>query len=130
MRPRSSTIRLPPCSDRLDAMNLQTLLGATSTAQFVAEHFHRLPFSSAGAAKSVIPLGSWDTLAEILRGKAVDLLVVRDGQQYAGPDPQSLKEAQSLSTEGYTIVVRHAERHHDGLRDLAASFELDFDAPV
>jgi ribosomal protein L16 Arg81 hydroxylase len=111
-------------------MNLQTLLGSIPKQRFVAEHFHRLPLALAGGAAPLIPLGSWDVLGTILACEGVDLLIVRDGQQYAGCDPTNLEAAQGLSREGYTIVVRHAERHHAALRDLAATFEEDFRAAV
>jgi ribosomal protein L16 Arg81 hydroxylase len=111
-------------------IDLEALLGEMPTSKFVGEYFHRLPFALAGAANSLIPLGSWEVLGEIIGSEGLDLLVVRDGQQLAGPDPTSLKMAQKLSAEGYTLVVRHAERHHAGIRSLAAAIEEDFAAPV
>ncbi len=111
-------------------MNLQTMLGSMPKSQFVADYFHRLPFALAGGAAELVPLGSWEVLGSILGGEGIDLLIVRDGQQYAGRDPASLDAAQALSGEGYTIVVRHAERNHDQIRDLAVAFERDFAAGV
>jgi ribosomal protein L16 Arg81 hydroxylase len=35
-----------------------------------------------------------------------------------------------LRDEGYTIIVRHAERRHAGLGELARSFEATFGGPV
>lgn len=111
-------------------MNLQTLLGEMPKSKFVAEYYHRLPYALTGAARSVCRLGSWEVLGEILGQNGVDVMVVRDGQQYAGADPRTLQEAKTLSGEGYTILVRHAERHHAQLNKLAAGFQNDFHAPA
>ncbi len=61
-------------------MNFETLLGEIPNKKFVQEYFHRLPFSLAGAARSVCQLGSWEVLGEILGQDGVDVMVVRDGQ--------------------------------------------------
>ena len=111
-------------------MNIESLLGEIPKTKFVQEYFHRLPFSLAGAARSVCQLGSWEVLGEILGQDGVDVMVVRDGQQYAGTDPRTLEHAKTLSAEGYTILVRHAESHHEQLKKLAAGFEDDFHAPA
>ena len=57
-------------------------------------------------------------------------MVVRDGQRYEAPDPTDLETARQLSAEGYTILIRHAEKRNEHLRNLAAAFEEDFHAPV
>lgn len=111
-------------------MNLQTLLGDLPQAQFVEQYFHRLPFSMSGAARPACELATWEVWQEILRQDAVDLMIVRDGQQLAGPAPKTADEARALSDDGYTILVRHAERHHAPLSALAESFRADFRAPV
>jgi ribosomal protein L16 Arg81 hydroxylase len=111
-------------------MNLQTLLGEIPKSTFVEQYYHRLPFSLAGEARSIVDLGSWQVLGQILIQPNVDLMVVRDGQRYAGPDPRTMDEARALNSVGYTILVRHAESHHGRLKELAAAFEDDFHAPA
>ncbi len=111
-------------------MNIETLLGEIPKTKFVQEYFHRLPFSLAGAARSVCQLGSWEVLGEILGQDGVDVMVVRDGQQCAGPDPTTMGAAKALSSEGYTILVRHAEKHNEEIEALATAFRDDFHAPV
>ncbi len=111
-------------------MNIETLLGEIPKTKFVQEYFHRLPFSLTGGARSVCRLGSWDVLGQILGRDGVDVMVVRDGQQHAGADPRTLEDAKTLSAEGYTILVRHAESQHEQLKKLAAGFEDDFHAPA
>lgn len=111
-------------------MNLQDLLGDVPKATFVEQYFHCLPFSLPGAARPLCDLGNWDVLAEVLSGEEPDALVVRDGRLLEGPPPTTRKAARRLSDEGCTILVRHAERHHTGIKDLAAEFEREFRAPV
>src|SRR5262245_56729902 len=111
-------------------MNLQTLLGDLSIQRFVSEYFHRLPYSAAGQARSLCELGTWKALTAILAQEMADVLVCRRNEQFAGPLPKNENEARHLVNDGYTLLVRHAERHDDRLADLAAAFARDFAAPV
>jgi ribosomal protein L16 Arg81 hydroxylase len=111
-------------------MNLQTLLGNMPTAQFVEQFFHRLPLSMPQTASSLCSWGTWEVIGEILRDPAADVLVARGGVQYAGGRPTNQETAEALSRDGYTVLVRHAERHHAGLAELARSLCNDFLAPV
>ncbi len=111
-------------------LNIQTLLGEIPKSQFVEEYYHKLPLSLNGAAQPVCKLGTWEVLGDILGQDQVDVMVVREGHQYAGPDPPTSEAAKELSAEGYTILVRHAERHNEELAALASAFEDDFQAPV
>jgi 50S ribosomal protein L16 3-hydroxylase len=110
-------------------MALQTLLGSRSRQSFADEYLHRLPLALPQTAKEFCPLGTWETLQSILRHPA-DIMVVKQGKRYEGQDPQDLHELRALSADGYTILVRHAERHHEQLSQLAKSFQRDFCAPV
>jgi len=111
-------------------MDLQTLLGDFPIHRFVAEHYQRLPYSAAALAKPLCELGSWRSLTTILSQPSADTLVCRRNEQYSGPLPQTESDAQRLVNDGYTLLVRHAERHDDRLADLAAAFARDFAAPV
>ena len=111
-------------------MNLQALLGETPKQQFVADYYQRLPFSRRDEANSLSQLASWETLVEIVTRDDADLLVVRQGHPYVGPPPRTVAEAKQLTDEGYTFRVRHAEKQHAGLAQLAAAFERDFAAHV
>ena len=114
----------------VNQMNIQCLLGDIPKSKFVEDYYHKLPFSLEGTARPVCKMGTWEVLGEILGEKDVDVMVVRDGQQYAGPDPRTPDAARALSGEGYTILVRHAEKHNEELEALATAFKDDFDAPV
>ena len=113
-------------------MDVQAVFGDMAVGKFVSEYLHRLPLALAGSAHGVCELGTWETLGEILRAAGVDVMVVRDGKRYAGALTAEAVDARArtLSDEGYTILVRHAERHHAGLGALARSFERTFLAPV
>jgi len=111
-------------------MDLQSLLGDIPKQTFVAEYFHRLPFSLPQSARSVCHLGTWDVLAGILSRPDADVLVVRDGQRVPEPQPCDGPSARALADDGCTILVRHAERGHEGLQELGRAFEEDFLAPV
>ncbi len=114
----------------MPAMTLQDLLGKVPQATFIEQYFHCLPFSLPEAAKPLCELGDWDVLGRVLAAEDPDVMVVRDGRRFEGPEPDSQESARRLSDEGYTILVRHAERHHEGLRELAERFGRDFRAPV
>lgn len=111
-------------------MSIQALLGDTSSATFIEEYFHRLPFTLPQGARAFCALGTWSTLGALLRQPEVDVMVVRDGRRYDGPHPNSEADAQALGAEGYTILVRHAERHDERLARLAAEFERDLGGAV
>lgn len=111
-------------------MALKKLLGNISPSEFLERYFYRFPFSLPGMAQAYCALGTWEVFGGILGQSQADVMVARDGQPYSGKIPESLAEAKQLSGEGYTVLVRHAERHHEGLGQLASDFEEDFRSPV
>lgn len=111
-------------------MSLASLLGDLSPAGFVAEHFGKLPYSRPGGARELCRLGDWAMLERLLQAGDADVMVVRAGAQHPGPAPTTLAAAQALAAEGYTVLVRHAERHDSQLAALADAFARDFAAPV
>ncbi len=112
-------------------MVMESLLGSMSPRMFVDEHFLRLPMAMPGRAARFESLGTWETLDVLLRDvEPEDVLVARGGErwrEHRSPDPRA---ARRLFAEGYTVLVRHAERRHAGLRELAAQFKADFHAAV
>src|SRR5882757_775929 len=101
-------------------MNLQALLGDFPVNRFVADYYYRLPYSAAGLAKPLCELGTWDLLTAVLAQGEADVLVCRRNEQYAGPKPRAEDAAKRLVDEGYTLLVRHAERHDPRLAAVAA----------
>jgi ribosomal protein L16 Arg81 hydroxylase len=111
-------------------IDVQVFFGELGLPRFVAEYWHRLPFAGSGLAGSAAAMGGWDALGRIVSSADADVLVVRGGEQQAGVRPWNLIEAQGLSRDRHTMVVRHAERHHPGLAALAHGFEQTFSGPV
>jgi ribosomal protein L16 Arg81 hydroxylase len=111
-------------------MDLQSLFGDVPLAKFVAEYLHRLPFALAGSARGACELGTWSALGVMLADAGEDSFAIRAGQWYEGEAPQNAEAARALTDDGYTVFVRHAERHHAGLAELAAAFEATFLGPV
>lgn len=111
-------------------MALEQLLGERSAAEFLEEHLFRLPYAQAGGARSLAQFGDWETASRILAEPAADALIVRQGRRWEGPRPTTPEGWRELHDAGYTLLVRHAERHHPELAALAAGFLRDFAAPV
>jgi len=111
-------------------LNLQTLLGDVPLQRFIAEYYQRLPYSAAELAKSFRELGTWRVITSILGQAAADILICRRNEQSAGPRPRTEDEAKRLVDDGFTLLVRHAERHDPQLAQIAAAFTCDFAAPV
>jgi ribosomal protein L16 Arg81 hydroxylase len=111
-------------------MDLQTILGPLPVQRFLADHYQRLPYSAAGGAKPLEQFGSWESLTAVLGQAEADVLVCRRNTRYEGPAPRTSDEAQRLVAEGYTLLVRHAERQDPRLAELAQAFERDLAARV
>jgi len=111
-------------------MEMQSLFGDVPVAKFVAEYLHRLPFSLAGSARGACGLGTWDAVGAMLADAGEDAFAVRGGEWHEGEAPRDAAAARALCDEGYTIFVRHAERHHTGLAALARAFKQTFLGPV
>ena len=112
-------------------MVIEQLLGNIPRSTFFEQHFLRLPFSLPGTAASFAPLGSWETIDVILSQPEPDVMIVKEGRRRTDGDRvPTPEEARKLHAEGYTLLVRHAERHHSGLGALARSFAQEFAAPV
>jgi hypothetical protein len=111
-------------------MDVQSLFGDVGVAKFLEEYLHRLPFAMAGSARGACELGTWDSVGAVWAAAGKDAFAVREGRWYEGELPRDVDGARKLAHEGYTIFVRHAERHHAGLAALAAAFERTFSGPV
>lgn len=111
-------------------MDIQTVFGNLAVSKFVEEHLHRLPLALAGSAESVRALGNWDALGGMLACADAEVLLVRGGERHQGELPRDVAAVRALCDEGYTLRVRHAERHHAGVAELAAAFERAFGGAV
>jgi ribosomal protein L16 Arg81 hydroxylase len=111
-------------------MDVQSVFGDVPVSTFVGEYLHRLPFALTGSAHGMCEMGGWDALGTIVSAADADVMVLREGQPYGELRPADVARARALSAQGYTIVVRHAERRHPGLAELARSFGETFGGPV
>lgn len=109
---------------------LQQLLGDVPKVEFVRDFLHKQAFSRAGVPTALMALGTWDSFSQIAVATGADLMVVRQGERYSGERPTSLEQLQTLCDEGYTVLIRHAERHNQALEAVANDFARDFNAPV
>jgi len=107
-------------------MSLERLLGDTSKRDFIENSYLQQPFSKAGGARELVELGSWRTIDTILPQQDVDVLVARQGELRDDPAPPTPAEARQLHSDGWTLVIRHAEKHVPELDQLADSFRRDF----
>src|SRR5262249_43172478 len=107
-------------------MVIEQLLGPVPKAVFVEEHYLRLPFSRPGGCERLVGLGGWDTVERILGQPGGGVLVGRDGRPWDENRAPRPEEVRPLLDEGYTIGIRHAERHDPGLAELADGFRRDF----
>ncbi len=111
-------------------MDIQCIFGDVPLAKFIDEYLHRLPFSLVGSATVACGLGTWDAVGAMLGPPEGDVLAVREGRWYEGPPITELSAVRALVDEGHTVFIRHAERHHPGLAELATAFETTFLGPV
>ena len=105
------------------------LLGDVPRSRFVADYYYRLPYSAQSPA-DLAALLNWPAVAKMLAADAADVLICRRNERWSGAPPRTAEAAEQLIKEGYTLLVRHAERQDPRLAELAASFERDFASPV
>lgn len=109
-------------------MEIERWLADLSAREFVERYYGKLPLSRSGHAQSWCRYGQWAAWEPLLADPSADVLVVRQGERYAGAPPRTAAAAEQLSAEGYTLLVRHAEKHDAGLAELAQGFSRDFAA--
>jgi 50S ribosomal protein L16 3-hydroxylase len=111
-------------------MDFQAWLGEQTKQWFVEQFYYRQPHSGRCTSAAQLALGSWESVATILAANDADVMIVRRNEQRDVERPSSLAAAQGLVAEGCTLLVKHAERHHPQIAELAAAFARDFAAPV
>jgi 50S ribosomal protein L16 3-hydroxylase len=116
-------------------MILQQLLGAVPTAIFLAEQFYRQPYAAAGGClqlenRTAAEWSAAGTCSRLIGQADLDLLVTREGKPWTGAPLNDAALGQAALAEGYTLCIRHADRHDPALAQLAAEFHGDFLAPI
>jgi 50S ribosomal protein L16 3-hydroxylase len=110
-------------------MILDELLGPVPRAEFLERFYLRQPFARAGGCRRLVENVGWPLVEAVLASPGVDALAVRGAELWPGGAPKA-EQARSLLADGYTIRVRHAERHDAGLTDLARAFTRAFGGAV
>jgi 50S ribosomal protein L16 3-hydroxylase len=109
-------------------MVLERLLGPVPRSHFAEHHYLKRPFVRAGGCREFTDRGNRAAVERLLACPEADLVIGRaNGERWAGPRPGNLGD---LLAAGYTVGVRHAERHDPGLAALAEEFHRDFLAPI
>jgi ribosomal protein L16 Arg81 hydroxylase len=103
---------------------IEALLGDLSLEQFLDRHYTRLPHSGVGSVRGITSFSGWPALETILRLPGIDAFSALEGRRGEGTPSRARYD------EGYTLVVRSAERHDAELARLAEGFRADFQAPV
>lgn len=109
---------------------LSELLGTIPQATFLNEFYLRQPFALNNACHQFSALGDRAALIRLLSASGVDAIAGRQGATYQGEYPTTSSEIDGVLDEGYTIGIRHAERHDPGLANLARRFHDAFAAAV
>jgi 50S ribosomal protein L16 3-hydroxylase len=109
---------------------IKQLLGEFPLRQFIDDYYLRQPFSLPQGAAALAHLGNWSVVEAILTQPNADVLVVKEGRRWEGNSNPSPDQARRLFDEGYTVLVRHAERCHPQVAELAVGFERDFAAAI
>ncbi|HYE99894.1 MAG TPA: cupin domain-containing protein [Planctomycetota bacterium] len=109
---------------------LASFLGPLPPAAFLRDHYFRLPLARAGGAAALRPLADPGLLDRLLAAEGVDAFLALDGRLWEGGRAPDAATARRLGDEGWTAVVRNAQRHDAGLAALAEGFRRDLGAPV
>jgi ribosomal protein L16 Arg81 hydroxylase len=110
--------------------HLNLLFARVSAAQFVDRYFHQLPLAVPGGAERIIPLGTLDALRTIASCPEAKLERSRRGQWWPDDIRPTFEDLMASLDDGWTIFVRHAERFHPQIGELACEFRRAFQAPI
>lgn len=105
---------------------IESLLIHQSKAEFFENNFLRLPYSQPGGGTDLLKRTSWELIDNLLQAPDADVMVVKAGERWEESRTPTPPEARELHGEGYTLLVRHAERQDAELAELAQSFAQDF----
>ena len=109
---------------------IDTLLVRQSKLEFFKNHFLRLPFAEPGGCRELSRRSGWGLIEALLTSGEADVMVVKAGERWSESRTPTGPEARQLHADGYTLLVRHAERHDAELAEIAQGFASDFRAPV
>lgn len=105
---------------------IESLLKDLSKAEFLENHYLKLPYAQPGGCENLIHRSCWELIEQILGSDDPDVMVVKSGRRFEESRTPSFPEARELFSSGYTLLVRHAERQDRELAEIAKSFARDF----
>lgn len=105
---------------------IESLLIHQSKREFFENNFLRLPYAQPEGCKGLLKRTSWELIDSLLQAPDADVMVVKSGQRWEESRTPTPQEARNLHGEGYTLLVRHAERQDSELARIAQSFAQDF----
>jgi len=105
---------------------IEKLLGEMSPREFLDRFYTRLPHSRPGGASGFTSFPGWPAVESILAAPGVDAFAAREGRMWEG----GRHPTRDLFGQGWTLVIRSAEKHDAELARLAAGFHEFFAAPV
>lgn len=91
---------------------------------FLQEFYLRLPHLKRGGCEGLMMLGSEAVLRGLFDNSATEVIATNGGSI------SNSRDYVQLCSEGYTVGIRHAQHHHQGLEALASQFAERFKAPV
>lgn len=109
---------------------LDDLLGSIPVTTFLNEHYLKLPFASPAGCRHLSHLGDWESIERLLSVPAANVIVGREGRRWDGERPADSATVRRLMSEGFTVGLRHVDRHDSQLAELAAEFREALGAPV
>jgi ribosomal protein L16 Arg81 hydroxylase len=105
---------------------IERLLGELPVREFLDRFYTRVPHSRPGGASGFTSFSGWPVVEKILAAPGVDAFAAREGRMWEG----GKLPKRELFGEGWTIVIRSAEKHDAELARLAEGFRAEFAAPV
>jgi ribosomal protein L16 Arg81 hydroxylase len=111
-------------------MLIDTLLGDLPRSAFLQEHYQKQPLAKPSTAAHLRELATWATVERLVETPSCDLLLVRDGKLWSGPRPTTAREARALFEQGYSLALRHADRHDSGLAELGRTLSAELQGTV
>ena len=111
-------------------MILEELLGTIPVAQFMRDHFLKIPLAVPGGCHHFASLGTLKTLERLISDATADSVISRQGVRWDGAQPSTPTQIRQLLADGYTLGIRHAHCHDRGLAELADRFQRDFQSAV
>jgi 50S ribosomal protein L16 3-hydroxylase len=110
-------------------MALQEMLNPMSLAEFVDRYFLQAPLARPGVCLLSPGKFGMTLLKALLDGEGADALAVRRGEIWADGTPTS-SQLRPLLDGGYTIRIRHAEKHTAELTAIYDEFATAFHGHV